>query len=92
MKTYDAFIKQFRAHFHAYKSSFEQINSSTHYNNILAIPLLKIEELRWRSNWHMIIAKMLDARPTVFNETSNIYQKTAQKQKYGPTTNWLSDT
>jgi hypothetical protein len=40
----------------------------------------------------MIIAKMLDARPTIFNENTNVYQKAAQKSKYGPTTNWLSDT
>ena len=90
MKNYDGFVKQYRAHFHAYKYSFEQINSSS--SGILSVPLLKIEELRWRSNWHKIIAKMLDARPTIFNENQNIYQKSSAKSKYGQTTNWLSDT
>ena len=89
MKNYDGFIKQFRAHFHAYKNSFETMNTQ---GSVISLPLQKIEELKWRSNWHFMIAKMLEQRPTIFNENQNVYQKTAQKSKYGQTTNWLSDT
>ena len=65
MKNYEGFIKQYRAHFHAYKSSFEAINTQS---STISGPLLKIEELKWRSNWHLAIAKMLEQRPTIFNE------------------------
>jgi predicted PolB exonuclease-like 3'-5' exonuclease len=92
MKNYDGFIKMYRSHFHAYKTSFETINS-LNSPSFISLPLQKIEELKWRANWHMIIAQMLDLRPTIFNEYKNIYHKNQSKSKYGPpTSNWLSET
>ena len=39
----------------------------------------KIEEIRWRSNWHFIIAKMLENKPILFKD--NVYLKNTSGKK-----------
>ena len=92
MKNYDGFVKQFRNHFHLYKNTFDQICQSAENNQSLV--LSKIEEMKWRSNWHMMIAKMLESKPILFNDSQNIYQNQrggGGKGKYQQG-HWLSDT
>ena len=62
----------------------------------MATTLAKVEELRWRANWHTIIAKMLEPKQILFNDgQSNIYaslKASPVKSKLGQVNNWLSDT
>lgn len=75
-KNYEGFVKTFRTHFHTYKNSFEQMNAGSLPANSSSLRAAqqKIEELRWRSTWHMIIAKMLEAKPILFSDSHNVYQ------------------
>ena len=94
-KNYEGLIEQFEMHFHLFKNSFEQLNqaSSQQANSFsLKIAHLKIEELRWRSNWHYILARMLEEKPLLFNQ-DNIYFKLNQTKKGQlPKVSFLSTT
>lgn len=61
-KNYEQFIKQFQMHFHTFKNNFEQIQTASNQANSFTLKQAhqRIEECKWRSNWHMLIAKMLE--------------------------------
>ena len=64
-------------HFHLFKSSFEQMNSNQGGSaNSFSLKLAhqRVEELKWRANWHKIIAEMLKDKPVLFGGMSdNVY-------------------
>ena len=68
-RNYDGFIKQFEAHFHAFKNSFDSIQSNIATSGVISGYLQKFEEQRWRGNWHNTIAMMLEQKPILFNDS-----------------------
>ena len=76
-RNYEALIKQFQMHFHLFKCSFEQMGSGQGGSaNSFSLKLAhqKIEEIKWRSNWHKIIAEMLKDQPVLFGGMNdNVY-------------------
>lgn len=81
-KQYESFIKTFQMHFHLFKTSFESMNASATTANSFSLKIShqRIEEIRWRANWHLIVAKMLEATPLLFTQ-DNIYLKAAPLKK-----------
>jgi hypothetical protein len=67
-RNYEGLIKQFTAHLHAFKNSFTKVIHAAGQLSATSYYLAKIEEHRWRANWHLTIAKMLEARPVLFVE------------------------
>lgn len=53
---------------------------------------LKVDEIKWRSNWHFTIAKFLESKPLLFNPDNNVYNKSPLKKGAAPSSVLLSDT
>jgi len=72
-------------------SKAQSTNPFTYY-------LSKMDEQRWRANWHVTIAKMLESKPILFNDSQNIYQGMRpgnpknRQGVAGPSSHWLTDT
>ena len=96
-KNFDAFIKQYRSHYHLYKNSFDQITSRAQPGDTLSVALARIEELRWRANWHATIAKMLEPKEVLFNSGGAGFPggkaSPVKQGKPAPAgANWLTDS